>query len=466
MIYYLIVGVAGALLAFSLISFRKIFFELVERTTSLLNIILDSTLSDNDKQTALVSRLGKLLVSLFKTLLTLAFTALVTIAPIFIYSKIQSTELIQLDLSSFYFYLALSIGSIVPFVVLNKISPSEDYSDWSKLLHRIILDNYNISRALFFMGKKMFLKSSVSNSQFLIVTGLARAGTTALTTILHNSSRLYSLSYANMPFLLSPNLWGKIYQPPSKTLKERSHGDKVLFGYNTVEALEEYFWKVFTNDQFISDSSLLKHKVDEQTFQNYLCYQQLIRKQAREGSTYLAKNNNFILRYQSLRGLSQDFMVIILFRDPISHANSLFIQHQRYRELQDADDFVREYMNWLGHHEFGNDHKYFELGFNGFDQFQLDSINYWICNWINYYEYILSLPEDDKVVLLDYQDFLTNPNQTIQAIEGKLEMTFNLGAIKNFQNPPKTPPEVDPSLQTHAQEIYHQLKQQKINVSP
>ena len=86
----------------------------------------------------------------------------------------------------------------------------------------------------------------------ILITGLARAGTTALTRALTERGPFASLDYSNMPVLLAPRLWSRFYKPKKKEDKERAHGDGIKVGLASVEALEEYFFKVATNDRFIS----------------------------------------------------------------------------------------------------------------------------------------------------------------------------------------------------------------------
>ena len=78
-------------------------------------------------------------------------------------------------------------------------------------------------------------------------------------------------------------------------------------------------------------------------------------------NNYLSKNNNFILRYKSIRKLNNCFIMVILFRSPLEHANSLLNQHKKFCKIQKKDPFILEYMNWLGHHEFGLNQKQFSF---------------------------------------------------------------------------------------------------------
>jgi len=187
--------------------------------------------------------------------------------------------------------------------------------------------------------------------------GLARAGTTSLMLNLSKIEQFASLSYANMPMLTAPNLWHKIYHPKSKKLKERSHQDGILIGLESKEALEEYFFKMQSKDAFVKDDFLLRHDITKEEYKAYIDYQSIVKNDNEK--VYLAKNNNFILRYESIRLHNSQFVLLLLFRDPLSHAASLLDKHIYYSKTQQEDPFVLEYMNWLGHHEFGNNQKTF-----------------------------------------------------------------------------------------------------------
>ena len=246
MLYFIIAGVAGFALAASIIALRKVFFELLEASVALSNEVLSKE-DERIKQKKLIGALKRILVSLLKTIGAIGLIAIVTLLPLYTYSFISGIGFENLDVSSTWFFVSLSIGSVLPFLFKKKKN-EDNYSEASKLLHKLILNNYNLSKFLFSFDKKF--KSGekiVGKTDFVIVTGLARAGTTSLTDQLFKAGKFSSLDYSNMPFLLAPNLWKKLYNPKKAKLKERKHGDKMMFGLNTIEALEEYFFKVFLN---------------------------------------------------------------------------------------------------------------------------------------------------------------------------------------------------------------------------
>ncbi|MEJ2114418.1 MAG: sulfotransferase, partial [Flavobacteriaceae bacterium] len=400
-------------------------------TIALSNAVLSDE-EELQKQKKLILALKAMLISLALTLVLIAFIIITTCAPIVLYAKIKDIPYENLDFGSVRFVLFLSLGSILPFV-LKKKKENEDYSEASKLLHKLILNNYFLSKFLFSIDKKFKKNKNLKqNSNFLIVSGLARAGTTSLTDQIFKAGKFSSLDYSNMPLLLAPNLWKKLYNPKKSKLKERKHGDKMLFGLNTIEALEEYFFKVFLNDSFISEEYLNRHEISQEVYDNYLKYQTNIRQVS--DSMYLSKNNNLILRYHSLRKLNNDFKVIFLFRKPEEHAYSLLNQHLRFTEMQNNNDFVLSYMNWLGHHEFGNNQKIFKLTEETPNiKFDKNSLNYWLKIWLNYYRYILNI-NDNNFMLLEYADYLKYPKEVLRAVEKDLKTQFNFSHIKPFIN--------------------------------
>jgi len=218
-------------------------------------------------------------------------------------------------------------------------------------------------------------------------------------------------------------------------LRERSHGDRVMFGHNTVEALEEFFWTVHLKNKFVTSDTLLRHEISEDIYNEYLKYQSLIGLPEKNASCYLAKNNNFILRYDSIRKLNQDFVLVILFRDPVEHAHSLLNQHIRYTKFQREDEFVKEYMGWLGHYEFGLDQKHFDFSSTeSLQAYESTSINYWLTIWIDYYTFIVDLPVDRNLLLVNYEDLLRNPETVIKTIGDKLNTALGVHAIDRFEN--------------------------------
>ena len=453
--YYIVVGVWGFLTFFFLrLNFQPL-FNLAEKSVALLNDLLSD--EDEDAKIELIqNRISGLINELFKVFAIIIVSFLIGLIPIFLFCHIAEINENDVDMTSFYFIISITIGGTIPFLLPGKKQESS-YSKLSQLFHKLILDNYHISEKLFQLELKYYSKPKIkTRDDFLIISGLARSGTTSLMNSLFETSHFSSLDYANMPFLLSPNLWKKLYNPKKSKLRERSHKDGLRIGLDTVEALEEYFFKVKTEDSYISKSTLNEHDISSDLASDYLNYQKLIRKD--NSSIYLAKNNNFLLRYNAIRHYNNNFLMIIMFREPLSHAHSLLNQHIKFSTLQEKDPFVEDYMNWLGHHEFGRNQKQFIFHNNpaivNTDKF---SIDYWLNIWINYYTYVLTI-NHTRTLVIHYDDYCKNPKVVMENILYQFGIKSPIEKISGFTNNRLVNEDYSEEIYKKAKTIYLEMK--------
>ena len=103
---------------------------------------------------------------------------------------------------------------------------------------------------------------------------------------------------------------------------------------------------------------------------------------------YLSKNNNNISRLISITKAFPNCLIIIPFRDPIQQANSLLSQHKNFTKIQNENKFVKSYMTYLAHHEFGAIYRPFEFESNFETNFDFNSLEYWLEQWIIAYTYL------------------------------------------------------------------------------
>ena len=115
-----------------------------------------------------------------------------------------------------------------------------------------------------------------------------------------------------------------------------------------------------------------------------------------------------------MNGIRQAFpqaLILIPFRESLSHAGSLLRQHRNVVEMQAENRFVRSYMTWLVHHEFGHDHRPFRFGEDGptrASSYGTDTIEYWLDMWCATYEWLeRSVPED--AIFVCYEDLCSGP---------------------------------------------------------
>jgi hypothetical protein len=437
---------AGLLLGQSILWMKNLFFETATTSVALLNVLVAPS-NDTTKITAMNDASSKTTVALLKLLGSLIIVVLDVYALGWSLPKI----LLEGLFSSGWAIISVSVGSFVPFLFKKKSNRA--YSELSQLFHRLVLDNYHIGRKLLAsqiknVGTEAYFKGRYSR---VLITGLARSGTTALTKELAKRGPFASLDYSNMPVLLAPRLWAKLYKPRRKNEStERAHGDGVKVGLASVEALEEYFFKVLKNDTYITEDGLLEHLLTQEENDLYRRYQNSIAGE----EVYLAKNNNALLRLKSLLQLNSDLAVFMLIRHPLQHAYSLMVQHERFCDQQKTDPFVREYMDWLGHHEFGEGERPFIFNGKGGQSDQVKDLNYWLERWVNYYSQVET---QDNLFLIRYEDFLQNPKGVLNLFQSKLSITLNYNEIKVFNKNDKLVEATNHELLAQASAIYSNL---------
>ena len=267
--------------------------------------------------------------------------------------------------------VAVSVGGTVAFFLPRTLPGvasasglgASSHSALDQLLHRMLLNHPHVHMRLMRREIQGWRRGGGTPlPAFLWVTGLARAGTTSVLERLVATGAFHSLNYANMPLVLAPGLWKRFHNPGTGELQERSHGDGILVGLDSAEALEEVFFQAMTGRSYVTDTALEAHDVSPDLHGTYLDYQGIaLASSARPDAMYVAKNNNALLRYPAMRRLNRDFHAVVLFRDPLTHAESLRAMHRKYVAMQADDPFVKEYMDWLAHHEFGLGHKPFRF---------------------------------------------------------------------------------------------------------
>ncbi|MEJ8573161.1 sulfotransferase [Microbaculum marinum] len=292
-----------------------------------------------------------------------------------------------------------------------------NYSALDRLLHRLALNvapvaelSFDIDQAAYGRKKPDF---GVETKRHVFVSGLARAGTTVLMRRFHETGAFRSLTYRDMPFVLAPNMW-KSMSAASRSPAvsgERAHDDRLQVDVDSPESLDEVFWRIFTGDDYIRDGCLVPYMPDDEAVARFRRYVAAILPADRPDSRYLSKNNNNVLRLDGIRKAFPEALILVPFRDPVQQAASLRAQHARFIGLQRDDRFVRSYMTWLGHHEFGSDHRPFHLREGDRERLAAhspDTLDYWLVNWTNVYGCLLeSAP--GSAVFVCYEDLCRDP---------------------------------------------------------
>jgi len=453
--FYALVFLSFFLMALILRIRRSAFYALAELSLSLVNDLMARE-SDEVKLQQVQKSTGRLVRALLLMLAVMGLAIGLGSIPLVAYALVTGTGYRAMELSSFPSILSLSAGASLAFVIPLGHQRHSDYSELSQLLHRMALNNYTLAERLFKgESKRMARPYPETREDFVIVSGLARAGTTSLMNDLAAFPRFATLNYGNMPFLMCPNLWRRFYKPRNSKLRERSHKDGIMIGLDSNEALEEYFFKVKAADAYMDHDQLHEYALEAEDYADYLDYQRNIKKEA--SRIYLAKNNNFILRYRSMRSFNEAFLMVFLVRDPLSHAASLMEKHREYQKMQQADPFILEYMDWLGHHEFGLHQKVFRFSRGPIlTEGNRESLDYWLEVWINYYRQVLEF-KHPRTLVIAYEHYCRRPAEVIGRILEAAGMDAPLPDYPAFQNRRKAEFDYSAELYQKAQGIYEAL---------
>ena len=436
---------SGILLSIGVLRMKRPFFTLALHSVALLDVLI-SEQDDDEKFEAVNAQTSKTVKSLLLNLTLLSALIALTFYTYYYLPGHFWADVLPEQQKLF----AFGVGTLLPFLYPKKKQSA--YSPMAQLFHRLILNHYHLGKALL----KRQIKGiehpvQADQTTAVLITGLARAGTTALTRALTDRGPFASLDYSNMPVLLAPRLWSKFYKPKKKEDKERAHGDGIKVGLASVEALEEYFFKVTTNDRFISDTGLHLHEISAEENDLYRRYTKSL---CNVGQVYLAKNNNAVLRLKSMLPLNPDMTVFVLVRDPLQHAFSLMKQHQKFEKEQTADPFILEYMNWLGHHEFGLGQLPFNLSGAAPQQTDRGQLNYWLERWIDYYNYAKTI---SNIQFIAYEDFVARPKEVLERISTATGITLKTEGVELFEKTALNVPAHDAGLAARALEIYREV---------
>ena len=269
----------------------------------------------------------------------------------------------------------------------------KNYSIIQKFLHDIFLSNNFLKKSIYEIEKILFNRKKIDfeNNKHVFISGLPRSGTTALLNYLFHSKAFSSLTYRNMPFVMAPNISSILMKNTKLVSRERIHKDGIFFDLDTPESFDEVFFSTFERNEI------------KKEFLNYLNLI-LIQKNSKR---YLSKNNLSYRYIDLIQSLLNKSIFLIPFRDPEQHANSLLKQHINFCKMQKENQFIRRYMKYLGHFEFGLDHK----SWNSPTKFaNFNDINYWLEQWIKFYRHLLEKNFNKKNILFICYEKLNNPN--------------------------------------------------------
>ena len=328
------------------------------------------------------------------------------------------------------------------------------YGPLDRFVHRWALHYPGIAEMSFDLDQAMVRSAprAIAGRRHVFVSGLARAGTTVLMRRFHATGQFRSLTYRDMPFVLAPNLWARISGASRRRIEaaERAHGDRLVVDLDSPESLDEVFWRVFAGNEYLKPDRLVPHEPKDAVVAKYVRYVNAILASDPAGrERYLCKDNNNILRLGAIRRAFPEAVILVPFRDPFSHAESLRRQHAGFCELQARDRFARQYMTWLAHHEFGLGHRRFRFDPAAPAGAGPESPGYWLSLWIETYAWLeRTRPESAHFVC--YEDLCSNPD--VWAAIARIAEVPAEASGEPFEASTRTVP--DPAMEPDADAAY------------
>ena len=312
-----------------------------------------------------------------------------------------------------------------------------NYNFLQKIYHEVFFKNHFLQKSIFELDKLFFLKNyNFVNNEHVFITSLPRSGTTYLLNIIFSTDKFASLNYSNIPLILSPNI-SKLFKFDKSPKIERYHKDNILIDSDSPEAIDEFFFKIFN-----------QKKIKE--FRDFINLILISQKKNR----YLSKNNLNYKRVDFLMDTFPKSLFLIPVRNPLDQSISLLNQHKNFNILQKKNLFLKKYMDYLGHNEFGELHKHWNEPQKFFNPMNL---NYWIEQWNFFYTNILTKYSSRKNFhFIFYEDLLNN--ETIKKLNRFLKidlLSFSNLNLKFYNN---TDFEYDGKIYKEAIEIYTKIK--------
>ncbi len=438
-------GVIAFIELFLLLPVTKRVHRLIGDSNKSLSVIRSHNISDHWKE-KVFSRYARhimvssLLITFYLAILFLAFGVVYCLSAILFLGNLY--EVIDLFYQIETQIIAVIFGILYAYLrkktTISKEKSNVDYTLSSKALHHIALNNSKIKELAFDIDCMItkFRSRVFEISSPVYISGLARAGTTILLEALYSTGAFTTLTYRDMPFVTAPYLWSKVtkgHMLKESLMKERAHGDQLYVNYDSPEAFEEVFWMTFSDAAYVKNSYLELHDIETELLKKYNRFVGNIIARQENGVPlrYLAKNNNNLMRIKAIKSVFADSIIIVPFRNPLDHAKSLHIQHERFLEKNNEDPFSLKYMSWLGHYEFGAGFKSFKVSPEALPKNREEPrrLDYWLRYWKCVYEYVIENNASD-VIFFNYDKFCENPDAILDKLES--ELSLKDGSLKPF----------------------------------
>lgn len=341
-----------------------------------------------------------------------------------------------------------------------------------RLLHRFAFRTRLSQVMLADLEERAFagVLADVSADRPVFLSGLPRSGSTILLNVLSASGRFATHTYQDMPFVLCPLVWSRFSRrfQVDRTPRERAHGDGIRISGRSPEAFEEMIWKHFFPRHYRRDRILPWTIVDHnQEFEEFFLAHMkkviVVRGERAAGALrYLSKNNANIARLSAIPAPLRRGIFIIPFREPIQQAASLLRQHRRFSALHAEHPFTRQYMEAIGHHDFGLGLRPIDFGGWLDDAEGPDGLEFWLRYWSAAYGHVLAELGPSRL-LVSYARLTEDPEAVLREVAEAVEIpAHDLLPLARRIRPPRIHDvpsrSTNTSVRDQAREIYEELE--------
>lgn len=476
----LVLGLLAFVAVLRALKTQQIASEVIGTSQQALGVLTDPNLSDDEKE-ASVRRAALRLFGNFLSITAIAIAA-VAASALLVWTGAAAglyTLNAAVDLAMGWpFILVSSVAIIIVWVALERHrKPTETtaatareempYGPLDKALHNIAFASPQRQRKLANLETALYRRRLApdASARPVFVTSLPRAGTTMLLEALAQHPDFASATYRHMPFPLAPLLWGGFSGVFRKTggKAERAHGDGIAVGLDSPEAFEEAVWMAFWPAHYRSNR-IRPWGAEERNpeFEQFFRTHQAKIVATTPGATrYLSKNNANIARLPLLEALHPDASIVIPVREPDAQVHSLMRQHRHFSNLHAREPFARQYMESIGHFEFGEALRPIDFGGEALDPARADGAEFWLRYWISAFEGMLA-SAGGRAIFVDYQALCRSPERHLACLGEAIGLNDPdaLTAQAAAFRPPKPSPAVSnvpDALAKRARELHAEL---------
>jgi len=439
--------VAGFVAVFRALGLAETGRQSVAEARQSVSVVRNPALSDDEKEKALQQSAKKL----FRSFFTLALGGGVALfAPLLVVWIADAFGWISLDavLDVSFSPVFLAVSGLAACVAMfwrpwrRGTEATEGYTRLDRLLHRLAFHTTTAQLGVADVEDRLFAKTlaECSIARPVFVTALPRAGTTLLLECLARMPEFAAHCYRDMPFVLTPMLWGRFCESFRKggELRERAHGDGMRIDFDSPEALEEVAWMAFWRKRYAAKRiSLWSDAVDEEFADFFTSHMRKVialrRPLCPGGVRYVSKNNLNIARLALLRQMFPDATLVVPFRRPLEHAASLLHQHRNFLEIHAKDRFAVEYMRAIGHFDFGANLKPVDFGgwLDACDH-EPTTLAFWLSYWNAAYRSLMAEPHG--AVFVSYESLCAEPMRELHALASIIDCRDAGKLMENARN--------------------------------